>query len=117
MAQIITIIRIEYIFFIQVNDYKMWHVIFNNLDINDSHYIYLNATAIKLLCSVLDSHVQNKISSWYLDQIRKTYERKLFKHLNIDYNESNDIFLEILEVENIVYTNQESEKIELSISK
>ena len=49
--------------FIQANDYKMWHVIFNNLDINDSHSNYLNATAIKLLYSVLDSHIQNKIRS------------------------------------------------------
>ena len=49
--------------FIQSNDYKMWHVIFNNLDINDSNYIYLNATDIKLLYSALDSHVQNKVSS------------------------------------------------------
>ena len=49
--------------FIQSNDYKIWHVIFNNLYINDSNYIYLNATAIKLLKNALDSHVQNKIRS------------------------------------------------------
>ena len=52
-----------------------------------------------------------------MDQIRKTYERKLFKHLNIDYNESKDIFLKIFEFKNILNTNQESEKIELSIRK
>ena len=54
-------VRIKY--FIQANDYKMWHAIFNNLDINDSHYIFLNTTTIKLLYSALDSHVQNRIGS------------------------------------------------------
>ena len=47
--------------FIQSNNYKMWHVIFNNLNINNYH---LNATVIKLLYSALDSHVQNRISSY-----------------------------------------------------
>ena len=47
--------------FIQVNDYKLWHIILNNIDINDSNY--LNITAIKLLYSALYFHIQNKISS------------------------------------------------------
>ena len=87
----------------------MWHVIFNNLDINDSR---LNVTAIKLLNSALDSHVQNKISSCKLAhdiwiELKNIYEQNCYEHLHVDYNESNDISLKFLMVENIVNTNKE----------
>ena len=41
----------------------------------------------------------------------------MYEHVHINLNKSNDIFSKILVVENIVDTNQESEKIELSINK
>ena len=105
--------------FIQSNNYKMWHVIFNNLNINDSEYVYLNATAIELLKSALDSHVQNKVSSSKLTydiwiKLENIYEQKLYEHV---HSKSNDISSKILVIENVVNTNQESDKIELSISK
>ena len=40
----------------------------------------------------------------------------MYEHVHVDISESNDIFLEIFVVENVIDTNQESEK-ELSISK
>ena len=106
--------------FIQANDYRLWHIILNNIDINDSNYIYLNATATKLLHDTLDSHIQNKINScksahdiWIT--LENIYERKLYEHLHVDYNESKYSSPEILVVENVVDSNQESDKIELSI--
>ena len=93
--------------FIQANDYRLWHIIFNNIDINNSNYIYLNVTANKLLYSALDSHVQNKVSScksahdiWI--KLENIYEQKLYEHV---HSESNDISPKILWIENVVNTN------------
>ena len=107
--------------FIQSINYTMWQVIFNNLNINDSKYDYLNATAIELLKSALDSHVQNRISSYISahdiwNKLKNIYEHNLYEHDHINIDESNDISPVILVTENIVNSNQELEKIELSIS-
>ena len=69
----------------------MWHVIFNNLNINDSH---LNATVIKLLYSALYSHVKNRISPctsahniW--KKLENIYEHNLYEYVHINIDESN----------------------------
>ena len=41
----------------------------------------------------------------------------MYEHVHINLNKSNDICLKILVVEHVVDTNQESEKIELNMSK
>ena len=108
--------------FIQVYHYRLWHIVLNNIDKIDSNYIYLNVTAIKILYSALDSHMLNRISSCILahtiwNKLKNIYEYNLHEHVHVDINEFNDISPKILVVKNIVNTNQESNKIELSISK
>ena len=72
--------------------------------------------------SALDSHTQNKIRSctsahdiW--NKLKNIYEHNLYEHVHINLNESNDISLKIFVVEHVVDINQESKKIELSMSK
>ena len=51
------------------------------------------------------------------NKLENIYEHNLYEHVYINLNESNNISPDILVVESVVDTNQESEKIELSISE